>query len=128
MREVLDKAEEGFYNQEDEGHAWPKKPAGVAGASICWTTGNLPTGPEEDPGCPTRFEYFLEGAVGANIESGNKDVQIDKTSGQLAHPELPPELTETQNHPFLLDPLGTLVCLDCPIASHSATIDYPPSP
>jgi penicillin-binding protein 1C len=125
MREVLDKAEEGYYNEEDEGHAWPRKPANVIGANVCWTTGNLPGGAEGTPDCPTRFEYFLEGAVGAKISSGNKDVAIDKTSGQLAHPELPPELVENQNRPFLLDPLGTLVCLNCPIASHSATIGYP---
>ncbi|MBU0569903.1 penicillin-binding protein [Patescibacteria group bacterium] len=133
MREVLDKAEEGYYNENDElglprrnsvkaGHAWPQKPQDVVGANVCATTGNLPANEGE---CPTRFEYFLKDYVGAGIESGAKDVAIDKTNGQLAHPELPPELIETQNHPFLLDPLGTLVCLNCPIASYSATISYP---
>jgi penicillin-binding protein 1C len=122
MREVLDKAEEGYYNENDSGHAWPRKPQDVVGTNVCWTTGTLPANEGE---CPTRFEYFLKDYVGAGINSGSKDVQIDKTNGQLAHPELPPELIETQNHPFLLDPLGTLVCLDCPIASHSATIRYP---
>ena len=122
MREVLDKAEEGYYNENDSGHAWPQKPQDVVGTNVCATTGNLPTSGGE---CPTRFEYFLKDYVGAGINSGNKDVSIDKTNGQLAHPELPPELIETQNHPFLLDPLGTLICLDCPIASHSATIRYP---
>jgi penicillin-binding protein 1C len=127
MKEVLDKAEDGYYNPNDEGHAWPRQPGGVVGASVCVTTGNLPDDPD-NPNCPTRFEYFLEDAVGAETESGNKDVQIDKTNGQLAYPELPPELVETQNHPFLFDPLGTLVCLDCPIASHSAEINYPLTP
>jgi penicillin-binding protein 1C len=125
MKEVLDKAGDGYYDPEDDGHVWPMQPDGIIGANVCVTTGNLPSGTEEDPGCPTRFEYFLKDAVGANIEAGNKDVHIDKTTSQLAHPELPPELIETQNRPFLLDPLGTLVCLDCPIASHSATISYP---
>lgn len=125
MREVLDKVEDGFYDEADEGHAWPLQPDGVVGSNVCSTTGNLPTGPEEDPGCGLRFEYFLEDAIGAEIESGSKDVEIDKTSGQLANPDLPPELKEMQNHPFLLDPLGTLICLDCPIASHSAQINYP---
>ena len=124
MRKVLDKAEEGFYNPEDDGHAWPKQPQGVVGANVCATTGNLPDNPDS-PGCPTRFEYFLKDKVGAGIETGTKDVQIDKTNGALAYPELPPELIETQNRPFLLDPLGTLVCLDCPIASASAKINYP---
>jgi len=124
MREVLDKAEDGYYRSGDEGHAWPRQPEGVTGANICATNGNLPGNPD-DPGCPTRFEYFLKEKVGAGIETGNKDVQIDKTNGALAYPELLPELVETQNRPFLLDPLGTLVCLDCPIASQSATISYP---
>lgn len=134
MREVLDKAEEGFYNANDKDHAWPKQPEGVVGASVCATTGVLPGNPEspasgpEDSGpagCPTRFEYFLKDAVGAQIETGNKDIEVFKDTGQLANEEALPEQKETQNHPFLLDPLGTLVCLDCPIASHSAQISYP---
>jgi penicillin-binding protein 1C len=129
MREVLDKAEDGFYNQEDEGHAWPFQPDGIVGATICATTGNLPDNPDDPAsgpaGCPTRFEYFLKDKVGAGIESGNKDIEVFKDTGQLANEEALPEQKETQNHPFLLDPLGTLVCLDCPIASHSAEISYP---
>lgn len=124
IREALDRAEEGEFNEEDDGHAWPLQSDNVVGANVCATTGIRPNNPD-DPGCATRFEYFLKDYIGASIETGNKDIQIDKTSGQLAHPELPPELIETQNRPFLLDPLGTLVCLDCPIASHSATISYP---
>lgn len=124
IKEVLDKAENGFYDKKEKGHSWPKQPQGITGANVCATNGNLPDNPDS-PGCPTRFEYFLSDNVGAKIDTGNKDVQIDKTSGALAYPELPPDLTETQNRPFLLDPLGTLVCLDCPIASSSAKINYP---
>lgn len=124
IRETLNKAEEGHYEDKEEGHAWPRQPQGVVGATICTTTGNLPTDPNA-PDCPTRFEYFLKDAVGANIQSGKIDVQIDKTTGALAYPDLPAELIETQNRPFLLDPLGTMVCLDCPVASSSAKINYP---
>ena len=121
MRETLDKAEEGFYSQEDEGHAWPKQPEGVAGATICSTTGALPTDPA-NPGCPTRFEYFLKNFLGAKIEAGSKDLVLDKATHALAQPELPPDATEVQNHPFLLDPLGTLVCLDCPLPAWPVSI------
>lgn len=124
MKEVLDKAEEGYYSESDKGHSWPKQPQGVIGTNICATTGNLPGNPDA-PDCATRFEYFLKDKVGAGIETGARDVQIDKVTRALAYPELPPEMIETQNHPFLLDPLGTLVCLDCPIASASAKINYP---
>jgi penicillin-binding protein 1C len=124
IKEALDKAEGGFYNASDKDHAWPRQPEGIVGANVCVTNGNLPSDPN-NPGCAIRFEYFLKDKVGAGIESGNKDIQIDKTTQALAYPELPPDLVETQNRSFLLDPLGTLVCLDCPIASASAKISYP---
>lgn len=124
MEEVLDKAEEGYYNERDEGHAWPRKPQGVVGATICADTGNLPNDPD-NPNCPTRFEYFLTEKVGAGIETGSKDLELFNDTGQLANEEALPEQKHFENHPFLLDPLGTLVCLDCPIASSSATLRYP---
>lgn len=124
IKSALDKAEKGFYNKNDKDHAWPKQPEGIVGANVCSTTGNVPTD-EANPNCPLRYEYFLKDAVGAGIEAGQKDIQVDKNTKQVAYPELPPDQIETQNHPFLLDPLGTLVCLDCPIASASAKINYP---
>lgn len=124
IKEALDKAEEGYYNSQDEGHAWPNQPDDIVGANVCATTGNLPNDPN-NPDCPSRFEYFLADNVGAGIETGSKDVEVFKDTGQLASEDALPEQKVTQNHPFLLDPLGTLVCLDCPIASHSAQINYP---
>jgi hypothetical protein len=125
MRETLNKAEDGSYNEEDEGHAWPLQPSGVAGTNVCSTTGVLPSGSEEDPGCPTRFEYFLSGNFPESVEGGNQDIQIDKTTSTLANPDTPPENIETQNHPVIYDPLGTLVCLDCLIPEKPVTIRYP---
>jgi hypothetical protein len=124
MREVLDKAEEGIYDEDEKDHAWPKQPQGVIGANVCATTGNIP-GNADNPECPTRFEYFLKDKVGAGIETGNKDIEVFKDTGQLANEEALPEQKETQNHPFLLDPLGTLVCLDCPMQTSPAKISYP---
>ena len=124
IKYALDKAEKGLYNEEDDEHAWPEQPEGIVGRNVCTTTGNLPGSPDA-PECPTRFEYFLKDAVGANIESGQKDVEVFKDTRQLANEEALPEQKEVQNHPFLIDPLGTLVCLDCPIASSSARISYP---
>jgi penicillin-binding protein 1C len=125
MGEVQEKAESGFYDDgENHDHPWPEQPDDVVGATVCVTNGNRVDDPN-NPGCPTRFEYFLSTKVGSQIGWGQSDLAIDKTTQALAHPELPPELIEPQNHPYLNDPLGTLVCLDCPIASHSATIGYP---
>ncbi len=125
MKEVLDKAEKGFYDPSEKGHVWPKQPNDIAGATICATNGAKPTGPQDNPGCPTRFEYFLEGTVPETSPETRQDIAIDKRTGQQAAPDTPPEFIETQNHPVIYDPLGTLYCLDCPIASASATIRYP---
>lgn len=122
MEYVLDKAEEGFYNKDDEGHAWPLQSDNVVGANICWDKGILPS---SEGSCPTRYEYFLRDTVPSFIEGGQRDIAIDKTTGQEANPDLPPELIETQNRSVIFDPLGTQYCLDCPIASHSAIINYP---
>jgi penicillin-binding protein 1C len=126
MREVLDKAEEGYYDSEEDGHYWPNQPSGVIGANICSVTGLLPSGDEGNPSCPTRFEYFIQGTIPETADVGQRqDIPIDKLTGQLAGSEIPPEQIETQNHPVYFDPLGTLYCLDCPIASAAATIKYP---
>ena len=125
MREALSKAEDGFYNEEEQGHAWPLQPSGVVGATVCSTTGVLPSGPEGDLGCPPRFEYFLAGNIPEAVEGGNQDIQIDKTTGILANPDTPPENIETQNHPVIYDPLGALMCLDCIIPEKAVTIRYP---
>ncbi len=124
IKYALDKSEKGFYNKDDDGHSWPMQPEGIVGKNVCATTGNLPTNPDT-PECGTRFEYFLKDAVGANIEAGQKDIEVYKDTKQLAGEEALPEQKEVQNHPYLIDPLGTLVCLDCPIASSSAKISYP---
>ncbi|RLC30367.1 hypothetical protein DRH13_04445 [Candidatus Woesebacteria bacterium] len=125
MRETLSKAEDGYYNEEEQGHAWPLQPSGVVGATVCSTTGVLPSGPEEDLGCPPRFEYFLSGNIPEAIEGGNQDIQIDKITGTLANPDTLPENIETQNHPVIYDPLGTLMCLDCIIPEKAVTVRYP---
>ncbi len=125
MRETLNKAGGGFYDEEEQGPAWPLQPSGVTGTNVCSVTGVLPSGSEEDPGCPTRFEYFLSGNLPETIEGGNQDVQLDKTTGALANPDTPPENIETQNRPVIYDPLGTLICLDCPLPEAAINIRYP---
>ncbi|MEW5995753.1 MAG: penicillin-binding transpeptidase domain-containing protein, partial [Candidatus Zixiibacteriota bacterium] len=110
---------------EESGHAWPNEPDEIIGKNICATTGLLPSGDEGNPGCPLRFEYFLGGSLPQKIDGERQDIPINKITRQLAGSETPPEAIETQNHPVYYDPLGTLYCLDCPIASSSATIKYP---
>ncbi len=125
IRETLNKAEDGFYNENDEGHAWPRKPDGIIGKNVCWTSGLFPSGPEENPECPLRFEYFLENHLPSGPDGQREDILIDKTTGELATTKTAPENTEMQNHPLVYDPLNAVFCLDCPIPSQSVTINYP---
>jgi len=126
MKAVLDKAEKGAYDENEKGHAWPKQPDGVVGATVCADTGGAP--PSQDPGnpgCSTRFEYFLAGTVPATSNIVNQDLFINNATGQVAGPTDPPDQIHTENKPTYTDPDGTLYCLTCPIASASATIRYP---
>jgi membrane peptidoglycan carboxypeptidase len=125
MKAVLDKAEKGAYDPTEKGHAWPSQPNGVVGATICADTGGAPSSDPANPGCPTRFEYFLAGTVPTTSNVVNQDVSINNATGQLAGPSDPPDQTHTENHPIYTDPDGTLYCMNCPIASQSATINYP---
>lgn len=124
MREVLDKIEDGEIDEEKREHAWPEQPKSIVGATVCATNGNV-IADEANPGCPTRFEYFLSDKVGSQIGWGQGDLLVDKQTQALAHPEIPPEATEPQNKPYLNDPLGTLVCLDCPMHEWHVDIGYP---
>ncbi|MGB9637539.1 MAG: penicillin-binding transpeptidase domain-containing protein, partial [Microgenomates group bacterium] len=125
---ALDKAEKGEYNKNDNGHGIFPKPDGVIGTNICSDSGNKATDENGNSiNCPTRFEYFLKDKVGADIDMGQKDIAIDKTTGSLADKKTPPENIEMQNKLVLIDPLGTAYCFDC-TATQSATISYPLPP
>jgi penicillin-binding protein 1C len=101
---------------KDKKQNWPIKPEGVIGASICVLSGMAPG----ESGCQTRFEYFLEGTVPKDQEFLKKSILINKTNGQPIQPEeLPknqplPDWVEYQEHNVIIDPLGTIFCLDCP--------------
>lgn len=126
MGKVLSIAEEGNYDIDDDGHAWPLQPEDVVGANICSDTGAaITSGDPNNPGCPTRFEYFLKGTVPSTANIVNQDVQIFKDTGQIANSSALPEQIETQNKTVYIDPTGAIYCLDCPIASASAIIRYP---
>ncbi|OGM16071.1 hypothetical protein A2V56_01090, partial [Candidatus Woesebacteria bacterium RBG_19FT_COMBO_42_9] len=82
IKAVLDKAEKGAYDPSEKGHVWPSQPDGVVGATICSDTGGSP--PSQDPGnpgCPTRFEYFLTGTVPTTSNIVNQDIQINNATG-----------------------------------------------
>lgn len=122
MKEVLDKAEKETYKKGEKGHAWPKQPADVVGASVCATTGNLINDASAD--CPTRFEYFLEGTVPEGAAS-RQDVFVFNDTGALANSSALPEQIHPENHLILKDPLGTTICFDCTGPMPTTSIKYP---
>lgn len=125
IKAVLDKAEKGVYDKDEEGHAWPGQPDGIIGKSICAVDGLLPTGDEGNPGCPLRFEYFMEGTLPEKTTGEKMDLTIINATQQQAGPDIPPDQVSIQNRSVYVDPLGTIYCMDCPIASTSAIIRYP---
>lgn len=127
VKKVLDNAETGKYNEEDDGHGWSIEPRDIEGALVCTSTGVRAQGPQENPGCSARYEYFLAGTVPTSIQGGVQDVHYDKTTGGFINESTPPENIEVRQQSVMYDPLGTFLCIDCPVpaGSYSATINYP---
>lgn len=123
IKNVLDKAEKGVYDPKEDGHAWPLQPDNVVGKSICNITGQLP--PNDDgSGCGLRFEYFLKDNVPTIKDGQRLDLTIDNNSHEIAAHDAPPDQVSVQNHPVVIDPLGTPYCLDCPPPTAPVTINY----
>jgi len=104
---------------KDKKEEWPLKPEGIIGAQICILSGKLPN---PNSPCPTRFEYFIRGTAPEEPENLKQNIEIDKTTGQVANSQTPPENKELQEHPVIVDPLGTKYCLDCPFPSQPVII------
>jgi len=123
IKKALDKSEDGAYDKANKGHSWPQQPGGVLGRNICADNGNLPAD-TQNPGCPLRFEYFLEEKVGAGALIERKPVGVDRTTGMMANTKTPPELIDTADHTLLTDPLNSLYCMDCPNPMANSTVKY----
>lgn len=127
-RLTLDKMEEGEISahgspREKHSHVWPTKPTEVVGTNVCATTGSLPGGTEESPDCPTRFEFFLEEYPPQPATVQTMPLLVFRDTGMLAPPEALAEQVETRDVQVLEDPLGTLVCITCPMQEWAVTIN-----
>jgi len=92
---------------------WPKQPEGVVGSQICSITGLLPPNPDPgNPGCATRFEYFIKGTIPFQKENLKETVVIDKDTGDIVQPNKPGANVETKEHQVIHDAISTW-CLDC---------------
>ncbi len=95
---------------------WPLQPAGIQGALVCSLSGlKAPDSPPPD--CSPRYEYFISGTIPPVDTGSRRDIpvfrptQAPATAKQLAEN---PDQIEIQNHSVITDPLGTMLCLDCP--------------
>lgn len=96
------------YILKDKKEEWPLKPEGIIGGHVC-TLGEA----AEGEACPTRFEYFIEGTAPVGTRVERQLVEINKNTNQLATGKTPDEEKELQEHPIIIDPLGSRFCLDC---------------
>ncbi len=97
---------------KDKEATFPKMPDGIVGKIICSISGKLP--PNDDaanPGCQTRFEYFIKGTEPKEKENLKEHILIDKGINMPAKPDQT-ENVETQEKQVIRDPFG-LLCLDC---------------
>lgn len=128
VRQALDRIEAGEISahgvsRQKHSHVWPTKPGEVVGTNVCADTGAA-AGGQDDPGCPTRFEFFLQDYPPQPAVLARMPVAVFRDTGMLAPPEAPAEQVETREQTMLEDPLGTLVCLDCPtLPEWSATVN-----
>jgi len=122
MKHTLDVAEKGTYDEDETTHAWPKQPDTVTGATVCANTGAIANA--DTPDCPTRYEFFLENTIPQD-GARRQDIHIDRALQQMSNDTTPPENLEIQNHLIVVDPLNTIICLDCNFAMPSVEINYP---
>ncbi|HWA52407.1 MAG TPA: transglycosylase domain-containing protein [Patescibacteria group bacterium] len=123
---ALNKSEKGFYNKSDDGHAWPTQPSDVKGMTICADTGLAPTsGDPNNPGCPARFDYFIDGTQPQAIPTMTQNLTVYKDTHMIASSSATPDQVQQEQHPIVQDPLGTILCLDCPLPTYNVTINYP---
>jgi 1A family penicillin-binding protein len=97
---------------KDKADIWPKQPEGIVGAQICAISGLLPPNDEGERGCPTRFEYFIQGTVPTQREQLKQQVAIDTETGDIALPGKT-DAVEIQERQIVKDAF-TSYCLDCP--------------
>ena len=131
IKYTLDRIESGDISaqgvdREKHTHLFPQKPAEVTGSNVCATTGKTPPGDANNPeasGCPLRFEFFLDEFGPQPSENLVRPITVFKDTQMLAPADTPVEQTEIKDKQILVDPLGSLLCLECPIQTWKITIN-----
>ena len=94
---------------------WPAQPVEVTGTLVCSLSGlKAPDAPPTE--CQPRYEYFLSGTIPPTDSGVRRDIPIFRpTNAPATKKQLTenPDQIEIQNHSVLIDPLNTILCLDC---------------
>lgn len=98
------------------------QPSNVVGINVCSNSGGAVG--DVTPDCPQRFEYFLKDNLPKQT-AFKQDIFVDRVLQQQATETTPQSDIEVQNHLMVQDPLGTLICLDCPFPMPTTSIRYP---
>lgn len=86
------------------------RPADIVQKQVCSDTGLFPF---QDPGCPTRLEYFITGKPSLSGTISTGETTIDKTTQDLPQKGQTDNL-EQKTETVYTDPTGDRYCMTCP--------------
>jgi penicillin-binding protein 1C len=96
----------------------PQKPPDVFGEYVCTTTGLIAA--KTNPGCPTRFEYLIDGKNPKVPAISTEKVWVDKTTGAQA-PAGDTTNVEQRDETVMMDSMGNKYCLSCAVLTPTPT-------
>jgi penicillin-binding protein 1C len=91
----------------------PQKPPDVFGEYVCSTTGLIAA--KSGGGCPTRFEYLINGKNPKTPKITTDKVWVDKATGAEA-PAGKTDNVEQRDETVMIDNLGHRYCISCAVA------------
>ncbi|HSX08764.1 MAG TPA: transglycosylase domain-containing protein [Candidatus Saccharimonadales bacterium] len=96
----------------------PQKPSDVFGEYVCSTTGLIAS--KSGGGCPTRFEYLINGKNPKTPKITTAKVWVDKTTNAQA-PAGDTNNVEQRDETVMMDSLGHQYCISCAVITPSPT-------
>lgn len=96
----------------------PQKPSDVFGEYVCTTTGLIAS--RSAGGCPTRFEYLIDGKNPKTPKITTAKVWVDKTTNAQA-PAGDTTNVEQRDETVMIDNLGHEYCVSCALTTPTPT-------
>lgn len=96
----------------------PQKPPDVFGEYVCTTTGLIAA--KSGGGCPTRFEYLIDGKNPKTPKITTAKVWVDKTTNAQA-PAGDTSNVEQRDETVIQDNLGNVFCISCAVIAPTPT-------